>query len=82
MTGSSGSGRPRRSFNTAVRRTKLNPLVCDDSQGAAMAALMSALVSHPKFNPDNRFVYLFPYLEKPEVFPPFLVDGKPPHPPL
>ncbi|EJF61922.1 serine hydrolase FSH [Dichomitus squalens] len=34
------------------------------SQGAAMAALMSAL------------------LEKPEVFPPFLVDGKPPHPPF
>ncbi|PIL34624.1 hypothetical protein GSI_03403 [Ganoderma sinense ZZ0214-1] len=34
------------------------------SQGAAMAALISAL------------------LEKPAVFPPFLVDGKPPHPPL
>ncbi|KAI0354543.1 FSH1-domain-containing protein [Trametes cingulata] len=34
------------------------------SQGAAMAALIAAL------------------LEKPEVFPPFLVDGKPPHPPL
>ncbi|KAI0656047.1 serine hydrolase FSH [Cubamyces menziesii] len=34
------------------------------SQGAAMAALMAAL------------------LEKPEVFPPFLVDGKAPHPPF
>ncbi|TFK49246.1 FSH1-domain-containing protein [Heliocybe sulcata] len=34
------------------------------SQGAAMAAIVSAL------------------LEKPEVHPPFLVDGKAPHPPL
>ncbi|PCH36568.1 hypothetical protein WOLCODRAFT_92057 [Wolfiporia cocos MD-104 SS10] len=34
------------------------------SQGAAMAAILAAL------------------LEKPEVHPPFLVDGKPPHPPL
>jgi len=34
------------------------------SQGAAMAALLAAL------------------LEKPEVHPPFLIDGKPPHPPL
>ncbi|KAI0631376.1 FSH1-domain-containing protein [Trametes polyzona] len=34
------------------------------SQGAAMAAIMAAL------------------LEKPEVFPPVLVDGKPPHPPF
>ncbi|OSC99607.1 FSH1-domain-containing protein [Trametes coccinea BRFM310] len=34
------------------------------SQGAAMAAVVAAL------------------LEKPETYPPFLVDGKPPHPPL
>ncbi|KAI0755480.1 serine hydrolase FSH [Fomes fomentarius] len=34
------------------------------SQGAAMAALMAAL------------------LEKPEIFPQFLIDGKSPHPPL
>lgn len=34
------------------------------SQGAAMAALLTAL------------------LEKPESYPPFLVDGKPPHPPF
>ncbi|KAJ7135459.1 serine hydrolase FSH [Mycena crocata] len=34
------------------------------SQGAAAAALLSAL------------------LERPHVYPPFLIDGKPPHPPL
>ncbi|KAJ3554426.1 hypothetical protein NM688_g3117 [Phlebia brevispora] len=34
------------------------------SQGAAMAAMVAAL------------------LEKPEVYPPFMIDGKPPHPPL
>ncbi|TFK94280.1 hypothetical protein K466DRAFT_561233 [Polyporus arcularius HHB13444] len=34
------------------------------SQGAAMAALIAAL------------------LEKPDVYPPFLIDGKPPHPPV
>ncbi|KIY46062.1 FSH1-domain-containing protein [Fistulina hepatica ATCC 64428] len=34
------------------------------SQGAALAALVAAL------------------LERPEVYPPFLVDGKPPHPPF
>ncbi|THV05713.1 hypothetical protein K435DRAFT_744632 [Dendrothele bispora CBS 962.96] len=34
------------------------------SQGAGLAALLSAL------------------LERPEVYPPFLVDGKPPHPPF
>lgn len=34
------------------------------SQGAAMAAIISAL------------------LEKPDLHPPFLIDGKPPHPPL
>ncbi|RDX53785.1 hypothetical protein OH76DRAFT_1479564 [Lentinus brumalis] len=34
------------------------------SQGAAMAALVAAL------------------LEKPNLYPPFLIDGKPPHPPV
>jgi len=34
------------------------------SQGAAFAAIVTAL------------------LEKPETYPPFLIDGKPPHPPM
>ncbi|KAK0456838.1 FSH1-domain-containing protein [Armillaria borealis] len=48
------------------------------SQGAAVAALLCALVLVPKTNME-------PYinrLEKPESYPPFLIDGKPPHPPF
>ncbi len=40
------------------------PVLITGSQGAALAAIVAAL------------------LEKPESYPPFLVDGKPPHPPM
>ncbi|EPQ49923.1 hypothetical protein GLOTRDRAFT_51373, partial [Gloeophyllum trabeum ATCC 11539] len=39
------------------------------SQGAAMAATVSAMYGIPK-------------LERPYLYPEFLVDGLPPHPPL
>jgi len=48
-----------------------------------MAATVAALVSisdlHISAHP---FPHVSPQLEKPHLYPPFVVDGKPIHPPL
>lgn len=54
------------------------------SQGAGLAAVLAALVRRV-FVParDAPLTYLdYAQLERPHLYPPFLVDGAAPHPPL
>jgi hypothetical protein len=51
-----------------------------NSQGAALASLLCALVRLASYNPD--FGLIFFQLERPEILPSFLIDGSSPHPPF
>jgi hypothetical protein len=51
------------------------------SQGAAFAALLAALVRQSNGFYTLEFNEPF-QLEKPHLYPPFLIDGQSPHPPL
>ena len=47
-----------------------------------MAATVAALVSTTIPITVHPFLHVPPQLEKPHLYPPFIVDGKPIHPPL
>lgn len=55
---------------------------CATSQGAAAAALLSALVSLTSHSLNFCLTSTPWQLERPQVHPEFLINGKPPHPPL
>jgi hypothetical protein len=54
------------------------------SQGGAMAALLAALVRSTLRSLPSQLPLMFSRLklERPHLYPPFLIDGKTPHPPL
>jgi len=47
-----------------------------------MAATVAALVSTSDLISAHSFPHVSLQLEKPHLYPPFIVDGKPIHPPL